>query len=98
MIPVTIVAKPLVGAMAKRFGGAVVERWTRYRAECFLQSFVKAVQFEHASGVESEETDRLLNKILEDENNSQILFDAYRTVCFSKSKEVGPRIVGLLTA
>ena len=93
---ITVITGPAV-ALAKRFGKAVVERWTRYRAEQFFQAFVEALGFETMSASESKEVDERLAAMLEDETKSQVLFDAYRRVCFSTSKRLGPQIVGLLT-
>jgi hypothetical protein len=39
-----------------------------------------------------------LTKLVEDEVCAEVLFDAYRRVSLSKSKSLGPRIIGLLTA
>src|SRR5258708_35858215 len=46
---------------------------------------------------ETEDVDERLTAILEDEAKSEVLFEAYRRVCLSTSKRLGPRIVGLLT-
>jgi hypothetical protein len=89
--------KSVATTVAKKFGGAVIERWTRYRAERFFEGFVDAVGLELATGAQTEELDRRLAEILSDDTRSEVLFDAYRRVCFSKSKTLGPRIIGLLS-
>lgn len=58
-IAATAVGKSVATTFAKKFTGAVIERWSRHRANSF--------------------------------------FDAYRRVCLSKSKTIGPRLIGLLT-
>jgi hypothetical protein len=90
--------KPAAEALAGKFGKSVIERWTRYRAERFFEAFVGALATEATSGVEASNTEQFLSCILEDEVRSEALYDAYRRVCFSKSKNLGPRIIGLLTA
>ncbi len=95
-IEITI-AKKLGTIVARKFGAKVVERWTRYRAKKFFEGFVESLSEELDSGIESVNADKELEKILDDEVKSEVLFDAYRTVCFSKSKTLGPKIVGILT-
>ncbi len=95
-VATSVVGKSVATTVAKKFGGAVIERGTRYRAERFFEGFVETIGVESLSDVESDELDRRWATILADETKSEILFDAYRRVCFSKSKTLGPRIVGLL--
>jgi hypothetical protein len=94
---VTTIGKPVGTYLAKKFGTAVIERWTKHRAEQFFTGFVEAVGEELRSGTESRAVDAALDALLEDQNRSEVLFDAYRRVCFSTSKNLGPRIIGLLT-
>jgi hypothetical protein len=93
---ITLVARS-AAALAKRFGKAVIERWTRYRAEQFFEAFIEALSFETCAAAENQEVDERLTAILDDETSREVLFDAYRRVCLSRSKRLGPRIVGLLT-
>jgi hypothetical protein len=96
-----VVAKKAVGtaaiSFAKKFGGSVIARWTNYRAERFYKGFIESFGNELSTGIESPEVNTRLDKILADDTKSEILFDAYRRVCFSTSKDIGPRIIGLLT-
>lgn len=94
---IAVIGKSVATSFAKKFGEKVIERWTRYRADRFFEGFVDAVGSEFSTGVQSEEVDRRLAAILSDETKSEVLFDAYRRVCFAKSKKLGPRIIGLLT-
>ena len=89
--------KTVATAVAKKFGGKVVERWTRYRAEQFFEGFVETIGVEISSGLQSDEVDEQLDAILADDTKTEVLFDSYRRVCFSKSKKLGPRIIGILT-
>jgi hypothetical protein len=91
------IGKSVATTFAKKFGVAVIERWTRHRAERFFEGFVEAVNVESSTGAQTEEVDSKLTAILADETKSEVLFDSYRRVCFSKSKTLGPRIIGLLT-
>jgi len=73
----------------------VIERWTRNRAIEFYRYF--------CASLFAEETDEatiqdLLNQILSDDNNSAIIFEAYRLVCLTKSKIIGPRIIAVIVA
>lgn len=94
----SVVASKVAGAMATRFGKSVVERWTRYRAERFFDAFLEALATEAREGVEALQVDRMLDEMFEDDGKSEALFDAYRRVCFSASKDLGPRIIAFLTA
>ena len=96
-VATSVIGKSVAKTVVKKFGGAVVERWTRYRADRFFEGFVETVGIEFSTGVETDEVDRRLTAILADDTKSEVLFDAYRRVCFSKSKTLGPRIIGLLT-
>lgn len=40
----------------------------------------------------------LVDKILDDINATEVLFDAYRRVTHSRSKTFGPRVIAILTA
>jgi hypothetical protein len=83
--------------LAKNFAGRIVERWTKYRSEQMLEGLVAGLSDEQLTG-EKGEVDQILSRILDHEKYSEVLFDAYRRICFSKSKTIGPRIVGYLTA
>ena len=64
----------------------------------FFMAFLQAIAAEQRSGMRSQIVDDLLSDISEDERKSETLFDAYRCVALARSKIVGPRVVGLLTA
>lgn len=73
----------------------VVERWGRHRAQQFFSTFCEAVAPE---GTPDTEVKRLLDELFSDERRSEILFDACRSVCLARSKNIGPRVIALLTA
>jgi hypothetical protein len=87
-----------IAGFAVKVGTVAVQRWTAYRQNQFLESLLENLQIEHASGDRRSEVDEALDKLLESEEGSEILYDAYRRVCFTRSKNYGPRIIGLLTA
>ena len=91
------VAGKLFDYIGSKFKTNVIERWTKRRAQSFFDEFCREVEIELA-GTESAKLDDILSHILEDETCSEILFDAYRRVSLTKSKELGPRIIGIVTA
>lgn len=93
----TLIGKQAGALIAQKFGRAVVERWTRHRAQSFFDGFIEELANEFKDQSESLKVDQKIDAILNDEGCSEVLYDAYRTVCFSKSKTIGPRIIGFLT-
>ncbi len=87
-----------IASITAKIGRFAVERWSTYRRDQFFESLLENLQIEQASGEQRQEVDDALDYLLEDEQSSEVLFDAYRRVCFSKTKKYGPRIIGLLTA
>lgn len=77
------------------FRKAIVERLSKRRAEEFFQAFAKATADPNAR---TEDFRNRLNAIMENERDSETLFEAYRAVCLSRSKILGPRCIALLTA
>lgn len=90
--------KSALAALAKRFGVVVAERWSKHRTQQFFSAFVEAIQQEQTNKAEFAEVDELLNGILSSDPLSEELFDAYRRVCLSKSKDLGPKVIGHLVA
>jgi hypothetical protein len=97
--PVSIVANYVSKKVLKQAETAVrhhvIERWSRYRAQQFFDAFCQSLL---DTGISNEDIGKKLDELLEDEANSEIVFEAYRTVCLTKSKSLGPRIIALLTA
>jgi hypothetical protein len=92
-----IAGKAVLTSAVKKASSSVIERWTSYRAQRFFEGFVENIEMELREGVETTDVDEQLRAILSDDGKSEVLFDAYRRVCLSKSKTIGPRIIGLLT-
>jgi hypothetical protein len=94
----TVALTTKILSICKNIGTFAVERWGEYRRNQFFEALLEKLQIEQASGKKDEEINSLLDDLLKSEENSEKLFDAYRRVCFSKTKKYGPRIIGLLTA
>ena len=73
----------------------VIERWTRKRAIEFYRTFCGEVL---STGLSGKNLHERLNELLENEARSEIVFEAYRAVCLSKSKTYGPRIIAIVVA
>jgi hypothetical protein len=73
----------------------VIERWTRKRAVEFYRTFCGELL---DNKVDSASLEERLSELINDEAKSEILFEAYRLVCLSKSKAIGPRIIAVVVA
>lgn len=89
------VGDKLINAVESTVRTHVIERWTRYRAHQFFVKFAESLLDVASTDGDIAAT---LDQILSDETKSEVVFDAYRSVCLSKSKDIGPRIIALLTA
>jgi len=99
MDPVTtLAAKSIMSTVSKKFAGSVIERWTRHRAEMFFDGFAVSLARAELGDLPWHNVNDAADAIFEDEQRSEILYDAYRRVCFSKSRDFGPRILGMLIA
>ena len=76
----------------------VIQRWSTYRAKQYFQSFLKAVSDESANRGNPADLNELLEKCDRDSHITSVFFDAYRRVALSTSKDIGPRIIGMITA
>ncbi|MBU9159749.1 hypothetical protein KTD28_34680 [Burkholderia gladioli] len=76
----------------------VIERWSQYRADKFYEAFLYEVAKQADSKFQSASLDDLLEKIGKRDTATSAIWDAYRHVCLSASKEIGPRVIGLLVA
>ncbi len=90
-----------IGKLLDAFGGnfreKVIERWSKRRAQCFFMSFCHELEL----GIESSTAENIqvmLDIIFKDDEKTEVLFDAYRQVCLSKSKKLGPRVIGIIAA
>jgi hypothetical protein len=93
-----LAGKQAVGAAMQYFKSSVVERWSVYRAQKFFEVFLEEVRKESDSRFDSADLNDMLRNVAPTDMQSSALFDAYRRVALSASKEIGPRIIGMLTA
>lgn len=93
----TYAAERTLSLAESKFGEFVVARWTRRRSKKFIQAFFEAAREEFGGGG-TDDADKQLTKVMEDETASEMLFEYYRKAVLSASREFGPRIIGLLTA
>ncbi|WP_343654129.1 hypothetical protein [Paraburkholderia caribensis] len=75
-----------------------IGRWTEHRAKRFLSSFIEEVRKEKDVLATSADLNEMLRSVAEHDEQTSTLFDAYRRVALSASKDLGPMIIGLLTA
>ena len=80
--------------LASRFKDGVIQRWSVHRSRQFLDALVLAVGEDEMIGSHPDKVNALLDKAMTDEVLSSSLFDAYRRVCLSASRDIGPRIIG----
>jgi len=90
---VTALGTTVLERAAEAFGAKVLRRWADHRAKHFIEQFVAEI----AGGeqLDTPDADTRLNQILEDEAKSAALFDAFRHVFLSASRELGPRILAI---
>ncbi len=79
---------------AERMGRAVLGRWSDYRARRFIEQFVEEVGRD-LGGADPEQLEERLEKIVSDEGKSAALYEAFRHVFLSASREIGPRVLAL---
>jgi hypothetical protein len=85
----------LLDVFYEQFRQKVIGRWMHWRAREFFTAFLTSVGDPTTS---PEEIESKLTSILEDENRCELLFESYRRISLSRSRIIGPRSVGLLTA
>lgn len=95
---VAVAKKEVIKRVGNLIKTKVIEKWSLYRAQKFYESFLDEVQKQADIRSQSADLDDLLDKVSAKDEASSLLFDAYRRVCLSASRELGPRIIGLLTA
>lgn len=88
----------IVEKLVDTFGKKVVKRWSQHRSQQFIETFVEAYGAELRESEPSADVNRKLMTILEDEHKSEALFESYRRVALSASKDIGPKIIALVMA
>lgn len=82
----------------EKFAHNVLERWSQHRRKEFFNSFCDEFRKELAIKEPLSQVDEALEKLINKDKHTEILFEAYRQVSLAKSKTLGPRIIGYLTA
>lgn len=75
----------------------VIGRWTEHRAQKFFTAFLDEVRKEQDVLTTSADLNDMLQSIADDDERASTIFDAYRRVALSASKDIGPMVMGLLT-
>lgn len=78
-----------------KLSNRVIERWSRQRATAFYRTLIWHLSQEVP---DCSEVEALLDRAVEDEATSEVIFDAYRAVSLSRSKTLGPRVIAVLTS
>lgn len=94
--PMDALGDKLADGLVATFRKAVIERLSAYRAQLFYRALTSSFAEEQAEGVELPQTVAAIEAALARDLTSAMLFDCYRRVCFSRSKDLGPVIIGLL--
>lgn len=94
----SLVADPLISRAQDILLSKVISKWRDYRANVFFKLLIQEVSKEYAGKYQSNELDHILKQVLTNSNAEEILFESYRRVCLSSSKNIGPKIIALLTA
>ena len=94
---IPMLADSVHSLVAERFTGSVIKRWSQHRARRFFEKFAEAIGAQLDSGEDDPNVNDLLDRMLSDDVRTEAMFDAYRRVCLSASRDIGPRIIGLLT-
>lgn len=89
------VGRVIATRLATKFSGSVIEKWNRHKAQQFFEAFAAEVAREGT--IDESRVDAMIDEITADPIKSEALYDAYRSVCLAASKNLGPRIIGLLT-
>jgi len=108
MEPITtaVIATAIGGELVDQTKSAIFDlikdkaigRWSEHRAKRFLDSFVDEVRKELDVNTTSANLNDMLQSVAKSEDQTSALFDAYRRVALSASKDMGPMVIGLLTA
>src|SRR3989442_4109330 len=98
LVALGYLAKKALDRIEGAFTDKVINRWGGYRARRFLSTFAEAVAREAQDKGGEAKVNSLLDELLSSETKTEVLFQAYRQVGLSSSKELGPRIIALLTA
>lgn len=100
MIPIAAAAAELaldhlVQKGLGKLSNRVIERWSRQRAVSFYRTLIWHLSQDN---LDRDEIEARLDRAVEDEATSEVIFEAYRAVSLSRSKTLGPRVIAVLTS
>lgn len=98
MVAKQLAEKEAVKAIVQHVKEKVIGRWSEYRAERFFNAFLEEIRKEKDVRFESADLNDMLQMIAASDKQTTVLFDAYRRVALSASKDIGPMVIGMLTA
>jgi hypothetical protein len=75
----------------------VVARWSNYRAEIFTRALIGAFRSDR-DFQDTRELDEALRAMVDADWKEEAIFDAYRRVSLARSRDIGPCVIGLMTA
>ncbi len=96
--PTGLITSGLLSKVQDLISDNIINKWRSYRTNQFLDTFLQEVSRECITQQQNQTLDEALNKLLSTPKAEDALFEAYRKVSLSASKELGPRIIALLTA
>ncbi|WP_322034318.1 hypothetical protein [Paraburkholderia tropica] len=76
----------------------VIARWSEHRARKFFDAFLDEVRKEQVALTTSADLNDMLRVVANNDERTSTIFDAYRRVALSASKDIGPMVIGLQTA
>lgn len=93
-----IAEKEAVKVLIHHLKEKVIGGWSEYRADKFFTAFLEEVRKEKDVKFESADLNDMLRMLAVSDKQTTALFDAYRRVALSASKDIGPMVIGMLTA
>lgn len=87
-----------LGIFVEKVKKLVIGKWSTYRFNEFLRALHETLESEKLAGFENSDADQILEKLFDDGIREEMLFECYRRSALTASRELGPRIIGILLA
>jgi hypothetical protein len=84
--------------VAEYIGTRLMDRIRHRRLDSFVDQLCRELQVEEDGKYSSANLDDLFVKLDDDEGLQETLFEAYRKVALSASRDIGPRVIAMVTA
>jgi hypothetical protein len=84
------VGEEIAGQILEVFKENVIKKWANFRAKIFFKTFLKEIQNINSSS-DYKNINVILEKFLKDDKKAEFLYDVYRKVSLSASKEIGQK-------